>query len=245
VSRFTLTEAPTSGEAPDGLEQFVAVGNRLAGLMAEAGLEAGDRVLDIGCGSGRIAAGLANVLTTGRYEGFDVDKSRVAWAQEHIDLPHFTFRHVKVRNGMYSRRTLKRGSSFTFPYPDDSFDFAIATSLFTHLVPDDAAHYLQEAARVLDRGGTLFATFFIVDDFAASNARAGATKWLREQRPDGAWVHDPAKPEVAIGFTPEWLDRTMAEAGLTVDAIRYGSWSGRDDPVDFQDIVIVSAPSGR
>jgi SAM-dependent methyltransferase len=236
-----LAEAPTSGEAPNGLEQFVAVGDRLAELMVEAGLERSDRVLDIGCGSGRIAAGLANVLTTGQYEGFDVDKSRIAWAQEHIELPQFTFRHVKVRNGLYSRRTLKRGANFTFPYPDRSFDFAIATSLFTHLVPDDASHYLKEVARVLDRGGTLFATFFITDEFAVSAIRAGNTRRLREERPDGAWVHDPAKPEVAIGFPPEWLDQMMGAAGLTIDAIRFGSWSGRDAPVDYQDIVIAAA----
>jgi cyclopropane fatty-acyl-phospholipid synthase-like methyltransferase len=240
VSRFTLTEAPSSGEARNGLEEFLAVGNRLAELMVEAGLEDTDRVLDIGCGSGRIAASLANVLTTGRYEGFDVDKSRIAWAKAHIELPQFTFRHVKVKNAMYSRRSRKRGSDFTFPYPDGSFDFAIATSLFTHLAPDDAAHYLRETARVLDTGGTLFATFFIVDEFALAEVRAGHTQWLREERPDGAWVHDPAKPEIAIGFPPEWLEKTMLDAGLTIDAIRFGSWSGREAPVDYQDIVIAS-----
>ncbi len=210
--------------------------------MEEAGLESTDRVLDIGCGSGRLAAALANVLTTGRYEGFDVDQSRIAWAKEHIDLPQFTFRHVDVKNGMYSRGwRRKKAVDFTFPYPDDSFDFAIATSLFTHLVPDEASHYLAEAARVLDRGGTLFATFFIVDEFAAAEARAGNTQWLREERPDGAWVQDPKKPEFAIGFTPEWIETVMLDAGLAIDAIRFGSWSGRSDPVDFQDIVIASA----
>jgi SAM-dependent methyltransferase len=65
-----LTEAPPSGEAPHGLEAFLAVGTRLVERMEEAGLEGTDRVLDIGCGSGRIATALANVLTTGRYDGF-------------------------------------------------------------------------------------------------------------------------------------------------------------------------------
>jgi SAM-dependent methyltransferase len=238
---FTLTEAPSSGEAQNGLEQFLAVGTRLAELMAEAGLEPTDRVLDIGCGSGRIAAALANVLTTGRYEGFDVDKSRIAWAKKHIDVPQFTFRHVKVRNGMYARKRGQSGADFTFPYPDGSFDFAVATSLFTHLVPEDAAHYLKETARVLGPGATLFATFFIVDEFAVGQVRAGRTQWLREERPDGAWIHDPAKPEIAIGFPPEWLETMMLDAGLAIETIRYGSWSGRDAPVDFQDIVIASA----
>ena len=184
------------------------------------------------------------MLTTGSYEGFDVDASRIAWAKEHIEVPQFNFRHVDVKNGMYSRDSRKRGAEFTFPYPDDSFDFAIATSLFTHLEPDDASQYLKEIARVLDRGGTLFATFFIVDEFAASEVRAGHTRWLRKERRDGVWVHDKKKPELAVGYPPEWLDKMMLDAGLTVDAIRFGSWSGRSEPVDFQDIVIASA-SGR
>lgn len=210
--------------------------------MVEAGLEDTDRVLDIGCGSGRIAAALANVLTTGRYEGFDVDKSRIAWAKEHIELPQFNFRHVDVKNGMYSRGLLrKKAVDFAFPYPDDSFDFAIATSLFTHLLADEASHYLAEVARVLDGTGTLFATFFIVDEFAVSEVRAGNTRWLRQELRDGVWVQDPKKPELAIGFPPERLDRMMLDAGLTIDAIRYGSWCGRSEPVDYQDIVIASA----
>ena len=241
MSRFTLTEAPTSGEAPNGLEQFLAVGTRLAELMVEAGLKSTDRVLDVGCGSGRVAAGLANVLTTGRYEGFDVDAKRIDWATKHIDVPQFTFRHVRVKNGMYSRRSLKRAAKFTFPYPDDSFDFAIATSLFTHLVPDDASQYLSEIGRVLDRGGTLFATFFIADEFAVAEVRAGRAKWLRQQRPDGLWIHDPAKPEIAVGYPPEWMEKMMLDAGLTIEAIHFGAWSGRSEPVDFQDIVIASA----
>ena len=245
VSEFTLTEAPTSGEAPHGLEAFLAVGNRLVKNMIEAGLEGTDRVLDIGCGSGRVAAALANVLTTGRYEGFDVDKTRIAWAKEHIDLPQFTFRHVSVKNGFYSRWRGKSGADFTFPYADDSCDFAIATSLFTHLLPDDAAHYLQETARVLDRGGTLFATFFITDEFAVSQIRAGQTQRLapRHERPDGTWTYKRRSPEIAMGYPPEWIEKAVRGAGLTIDATHFGSWSGRDAPF-AQDIVVASAPDG-
>src|SRR5204862_8207239 len=119
------------------------------------------------------------------------------------------------------------------PYPDDSIDFAIAASVFAHLVPDEASRYVAERARVLDRAGTLFATFFIVDQLAVSEVRAGNTRWLRQERPDGAWVRDPKKPEVAIGFPPEWIEKVTLDAGLTIDAIRFGSWSGRGEPVDF------------
>ena len=217
------------------------MGTRLVERMEEAGLEGTDRVLDIGCGSGRIATALANVLTTGRYEGFDVDRKRIAWAKQHIDLPQFTFRHVKVKNGMYARWRGKRAAEFTFPYPDGSFDFAIATSLFTHLMPADASHYLKEIARVLDHGGILFATFFITDEFAVSAIRDGRTQRLREKRADGVWVFDPAHPEKAVGYPPEWLDKMMLDAGLGIDAVRYGKWSGRENPVDRQDIVIASA----
>jgi SAM-dependent methyltransferase len=146
-----------------------------------------------------------------------------------------------VKNGMYARWRGTRGAEFTFPYPDNSFDFAIATSVFTHLVPDDASHYFQEIARVLDRGGILFATFFITDEFAVSQIRAGNAPRLRKERRDGTWVWNSFKPESAIGYPPELIEKMVLDAGLTIDAIRFGSWCGRPDPLDRQDIVIVSA----
>ena len=43
----------------------------------------------------------------------------------------------------------------------------ILTSVLTHLLEDEAEHYLAETARVLEPGGRALATFFLLDDDVA------------------------------------------------------------------------------
>ena len=65
------------------------------------------------------------------------------------------FAHADIANALYNPGGSVRASDYRFPYEDASFDFAFAISVFTHLVQDDAANYIAEAARVLASGGRL------------------------------------------------------------------------------------------
>lgn len=243
---FELTEAPPTPEAAQGLDAFLAVGQRFLGYMRDAGLEPHMSVLDIGCGSGRIAAALAGYLAEGAtYDGFDVAADRVAWAADHIRLPGFRFRHVRVRNALYSRDTDISAAAFTFPYEGASFDFAIATSLFTHLPADEMKNYLCETSRVLAARGIFFSTWYLLDEFARARAVAGKTEWMQVELPDGTMVADPERPAIAVGFPEHQVRDALEQAGFSLRAIRYGSWSGRDEPADYQDIVVaVKLPPG-
>jgi ubiquinone/menaquinone biosynthesis C-methylase UbiE len=60
--------------------------------------------------------------------------------------------------------TLPSASETKFPYPDESFDFAFAHSVFTHLTPDASSNYLNEVSRVLRHGGASYTTWFLFDD---------------------------------------------------------------------------------
>ena len=47
-------------------------------------------------------------------------------------------------------------------FPDATFDFVCATSVFTHMLPAGVANYLREIRRVLRPGGRCLATFFVL-----------------------------------------------------------------------------------
>lgn len=49
-------------------------------------------MLDVGCGSGRMALPLTGYLNSeGRYAGFDISQKAIAWCQEHITSAHPNF----------------------------------------------------------------------------------------------------------------------------------------------------------
>jgi SAM-dependent methyltransferase len=124
-------------------------------------VKSGDRVLDVGAGNGRQAIGLLE-LGISRYRGLDIVPGSVEWgnrafagqADVHFDL-------LDVRNAMYNPNGSQEPAGAVFPYPDGSFDFAVAGSLYTHLERVEvAARYIAETARVLRPGGAAYMSFF-------------------------------------------------------------------------------------
>src|SRR5579862_1080583 len=66
-----------------GSGDFLAIGDEFFGYFnALADLKPDERVLDIGCGTGRMARPLAGYLKKGSYYGIDIVKSSVEWCQQ-------------------------------------------------------------------------------------------------------------------------------------------------------------------
>jgi SAM-dependent methyltransferase len=135
---------------------------REAGDFAARGLvRAGDRVLDVGAGNGRQAIGLVE-LGVASYTGLEAVKQSVDYANAAFaSTGNVRLDWLDVRNPMYNPGGSQEPEKVTFPYPDESFDFAVALSLYTHLEhPAVAARYVSETARVLRAQGGGFMTFF-------------------------------------------------------------------------------------
>ena len=227
-----------------GHSAFAATGDEFLGhFVALAGLGPDERVLDVGCGIGRMARPLAGYLSSdGSYDGFDVNRDGVAWCRRRYRRqPNFRFQVADLFNARYNPRGAQRADEYRFPYDDESFDFVIATSVFTHLLEADATHYAAECARVLAPGGRLFATFFLLNDdsrAAIEAGRAGLGFLDVDQR---VAILDEALPEEAVAYDDEWVFEVLRTNGLTFDGEHAGSWSGGPEPVSFQDIVIAHA----
>jgi SAM-dependent methyltransferase len=222
-----------------GMGDFRAIGEEMVDLLVRyGGLRKSDRVLDIGSGVGRVAIPLTRYLES-TYDGFDIVRSGVRWCQRHITPRHqnFRFHWVDVRSTEYRDRG-GEASRFRFPFGDGSFDFVIATSLFTHLLFDETRQYLAEAHRVLAPGGRLFATFFLLDDFAKSKLPSREPRFQFAHADGALRYHDASNPAAGVAIDQSAALDLIREAGFAAHEIHYGTWCERPGGVSFQDVVV-------
>lgn len=225
---------------------FKTVGASVLGhLIDPGGLRPDDRVLDVGCGVGRIAVPLTGYLSSrGSYEGFDSWRSGVRWCQKNVTprFPAFRFQVADLYNEFYTPRGRFKASEYRFPYPDASFDFVFLTSVFTHLLPEDLENYLSEVARVLRPGGRTLITYFLWGGEAAPNG-AGSEPSLDFRFDFGRYrsINEHGK-EAAIAYDERYIRELYASNGLVIqEPIVRGAWSGAANPTSFQDIVVATS----
>jgi SAM-dependent methyltransferase len=225
-----------------GRGDFVRTGKHLQRVLQEvARLRPDERILDVGCGPGRVARLLTDYLSDrGSYEGFDVMAENIDWCRRTIATrrSRFRFVHVNLFNEMYNPQGDIQPSMFMFPYPESEFDLVFAFSVFTHMLPSDVRQYLLEVHRVLKPGARCLMTFFLLSERSESAIRSGrAARVFATQghgyRSDSARIH-----ERAVAYKEEWLRNMLGSSGLSVaEPIHYGRWSGSDGPLD-QDVVL-------
>ncbi|WP_174300620.1 class I SAM-dependent methyltransferase [Caulobacter sp. S45] len=200
-----------------------------------------DRVLDIGCGNGRVTWPLAEALgSNGRYIGFDVSAGAIRYCLRRIGpvRPDFTFHHLDIRNGIYNPRGRIGESETRFPCADGSITLAFATSVFTHLPWPTVVHYLAEVRRVLAPGGRALITAFVLTPEVRVWASQGLTKVPLKPYGD-AMTSDPHWPENAMAYDEARFQSAIAGAGLTLEAVLAGLWRPEPTYPGGQDLLVL------
>jgi len=247
-NRFLPHPDPDSVFVGDG--DFKAVGAEFLGhFIRMGGVRPESRVLDIGCGIGRMAVPLTQYLDfeKGHYSGIDPVEGGIAWCRRVITAayPNFAFQRVDIAHDLYNPKGKISGKALKLPYADRHFDFVIMTSIVTHLPPDEVLVYLSEIGRVLKPGGRLFMTAFAVDPFAAANETGRRDPRLPFSREgDGpCWFVPDLPPLAAVGFDDGFLDAALGRAGLTTTLKSLGSWRGQAAD-HYQDIFVAEYRGG-
>jgi ubiquinone/menaquinone biosynthesis C-methylase UbiE len=120
---------------------YERVGKIEAAILLSFGLRQGMHVVDLGCGSGRLAAELHKSFDIS-FTGTDVVGSLLDYAKTKAPSYNFILHQA-----------------LGIPVPDSSADIVSAFSLFTHLLHAETYLYLEDTLRVLKPGGKLIFSF--------------------------------------------------------------------------------------
>ena len=119
-------------------------------FLRERGLRPEHYLLDVGCGSLRGGIHFIRHLEPGHY--FGIDSSTELLSAGRAELK---------RNGLaHKRPVLARMEDFDFKSLQQTFDWAIAQSVFTHLPINSIMRCISNMEGSLAEGGRFYATFF-------------------------------------------------------------------------------------
>ncbi len=153
------TYVPAAGH--DWLLPFYDLVTKLMGgpslhrrLIDQAHLAPGQRILEIGCGTGNLTMLAKTLYPAVEVVGLDPDPKALDRARRKAEE-----RGVRIE--------LDRGFSDELPYPDESYDRVLSALMFHHLDRDVKERSLQQARRVLKSSGSLHLL-----DFGATDERS-------------------------------------------------------------------------
>lgn len=133
------------------------VGTLVADFLISEGLTPSSNILDIGCGCLRVGIPLIAFLEAGKYYGTDI-------SSELLDIGYS--KELKKAGLQYKlpRNQLIVDDNFGFQLPLLSFDYAIASSVFTHLPLNHIKLCLMRLSDIMSPGGKFYATFFLLSN---------------------------------------------------------------------------------
>jgi len=170
------------------------IGDLQFNFVKEKGLKPEGYILDIGCGALRGGVRFINYLDD--YHYFALEKER-----EILDKG--------IKNELEDGDDTKFNYNLTgdFEIPEDwpMFDYMLAQSVFTHLLPEQMIDCLEKAKVKLAKGGKFYATYFD----SKENDHGKPHGWRSNER-------DFAR------YPSEFLIKIGEEAGLK--AVNIGGW---------------------
>ncbi len=111
-------------------------------LIAQANIQPGQHVLDLGCGTGTLAIMAKQAQPAAEVAGLDADPDMLKVAKYKSDQ-------------MKTMVKFDVGFTNQLPYPDESFDRVLSSIMIHHLKTPDKWQTAREVYRVLKPGGQL------------------------------------------------------------------------------------------
>jgi ubiquinone/menaquinone biosynthesis C-methylase UbiE len=164
----------------DPLTKLLGAERMRARLLDAANVQPGDRVLDLGCGTGALSLALKQRRPDAEVSGLDPDPKALALARRKSQAAGV---EIAWREGYAGRA----------PFPAHGFDHVVSSLMIHHLRSDQKREAFRDVLRLLRPGGV-----FHLLDF-------GPPKSALERALTAAFHHGDRLRDNLQGRLPEWL----------------------------------------
>lgn len=164
------------------------------------------RVLDFGCGCGRVARHWPAIGAPQTLHGCDYNARAVKWCRRNLPFLDAAVNDLAP----------------PLPYGDDEFDLVYALSVFTHLDADMQRAWMTELRRIVKPGGLIF--FTIKGDRHAGEELQG-DDLERYRRGDLVVTHQAAQGlNLCAAYANEdWVEANLLHAARLLERRNYGT----------------------
>jgi len=209
-------------------------------LLHYTHLDPNYRVLDYGCGLGRIAIPMSAFLDPekGSYCGVDTNAECIKRNQRAFSrYSNFRFEHTNIYSKMYNRNggSIEELLKLDLGQP---FDLAFLFSVFTHVLSNDCDFLLSFLRSKLKPQGEFFSSWFLINDETQKGIDQGISGREFKYQHGDARIENQEVPEGAVAYYEEDVLRRFEKAGYSDVCIHYGMWRGGIDSWVYQDIIV-------
>lgn len=229
------TTKPLGGINPH-CKQFDIIGRQFKNiLISHANYAPKLRILDVGCGTGR----LAKQLLSKNYIGIDNNDYFLQYCR--AEYKGMRFLHHDVRHEEYNPNGTVEPLDSSLPFDDKSLDLVVCFGLFNHFHYEWVLHYITEFSRVLTPRGILAFTIILLNDHSKELIREGKTKrpFQFDYKTELSWHEFKDRPLLNVAIDEVSVRRSLLHNKLIIkEPIRYGEWCLGNNPLSGHDIVI-------
>jgi SAM-dependent methyltransferase len=181
-------------------------------LSTRLGYTKSSRLVDVGCGLGRLATGMLEEFGEVAYFGLDANRQFIEWCRENIEShhPNFRFIHLDVKNQLYNPDGTLDGIDIKLPIASAAADIVYLWGVFTNMEPQHVEIYTSELSRIARKDGKIFLTAFVEEEVPNVSVN-----------PAGYVPFGCTAPLSVVRYNKQWLFSLFSRHRMIVDEFRY------------------------
>lgn len=215
---------------------FDLIGFEFIDLLKRYGdLNPSNRILDIGCGTGRLSKPLMDFMENGEYVGIDINHDYIKYCKDNYKSKDFTFKHLDVYHPEFNNEGNLQPQDIELPFQDNYFDLVISLAVYNHFSEDWIENYISETSRLLKDRGVLFSTILLFNEQTVN------TEFSFEKKGYRAWYKSYDRPLMNVAFSEVYIRQICVNNNLLIkEPIMHGHWKESPFAVTGHDLLVAN-----